>query len=211
MNIQVDGIYGDMQVIDINRTNKARPTVLLRCQVCGHERTVGLYKFGDGAGHDHVSCMMDIQRRCPKELKIALKKFQGVYHSAEQRCNNPNVANYKNYGGRGIQFRFSSFIEFYRTLWTSYLELPGGSLERVDNNGHYSPDNCTWVTKKQQARNRRSNIAIRVVHKKTQEELQYESIAQFLEDQGFPKTAAIAYQIVNQENRSYRGWRIYSC
>lgn len=65
-----------------------------------------------------------------------------AYISAKKRCNNPNSEGYPNYGARGIEFRFSSFEEFFEEVG----ERPdnGHSLDRIDTNGHYEPGNIRW-------------------------------------------------------------------
>ena len=72
------------------------------------------------------------------------------------RCNNPNCSQYSHYGGRGIQVceRWLKFENFYADMGDRPENL---SLERTDNSKGYSPDNCKWATKKQQARNTRTN------------------------------------------------------
>ena len=86
----------------------------------------------------------------PEELRPEYRS----YNSAKNRCTNPNNAAYKNYGGRGIEFRFRSFDEFLRCLGRRpTLEY---TLDRYpDNNGHYEVGNVRWCTRKEQAQNRR--------------------------------------------------------
>jgi hypothetical protein len=86
---------------------------------------------------------------------MAYKSFR----AAKDRCNNPNLKSYKDYGDRGIKFLFSSFEEFYNELG----ERPQGmTLDRIDTNGHYQVGNVKWSTYTEQANNTRRNHLITV-------------------------------------------------
>lgn len=76
------------------------------------------------------------------------------FYAARDRCTNPNHRQFKDYGGRSIQFRFGSFEEFYETLGPCPSSK---SLERMDPDGHYEKGNVCWATRKQQAKNRRTS------------------------------------------------------
>lgn len=71
-----------------------------------------------------------------------------------QRCTNPNISAYKYYGGRGISVcdRWMNFENFYADMGDSN----GFSIERINNDEGYSPENCKWVGKLEQTKNKRN-------------------------------------------------------
>lgn len=74
------------------------------------------------------------------------------------RCTNPNAKNYANYGGRGITVcdEWRTFSNFF--IWSINNGFkPGLSIDRIDVNKGYSPDNCRFITMEQQQQNRRNN------------------------------------------------------
>jgi len=78
-----------------------------------------------------------------------------------QRCNNPGHKQYVDYGGRGIRIcdEWADFESFYQwALSNGYDESL--SIDRIDNNKGYCPDNCRWVDGFTQANNKRNNRII---------------------------------------------------
>lgn len=82
-----------------------------------------------------------------------------TWKNMKDRCLNPNSSSYMNYGGRGITIcdqwlhGFPSFLNDMGRRPT-----PQHTIERINNDGNYEPDNCKWETRINQNRNRRSTI-----------------------------------------------------
>lgn len=81
--------------------------------------------------------------------------WQNIKNRCYNNCNNE----YKNYGGRGIAVCdewLHDFMSFYNwSMVNCYND--NLTIDRIDNNGNYEPNNCRWVTMKQQQQNKRSN------------------------------------------------------
>lgn len=78
-----------------------------------------------------------------------------IWCSMRQRCNDPGCNAYKYYGARGIKVctRWSDFANFLTDV--GERPHPDLSIDRIDNDGNYEPDNVKWSTRKEQVRNRR--------------------------------------------------------
>lgn len=108
--------------------------------------------------------LADQQRKpvAPKPVKprrsAAENKLRAVHSAMLQRCTNPNNADYAAYGGRGIYVaaEWASVEEFL--AWALPKYRPGLWVERVDNDGPYSPSNCELVTPLRQGRNRSNTL-----------------------------------------------------
>lgn len=76
-----------------------------------------------------------------------------------QRCNNPKCPKYDSYGGRGITIH-PNWLVYANFLRDMGPRPDGTTLGRKDNNGNYTPDNCSWQTSQEQAWNKQNTIYI---------------------------------------------------
>lgn len=157
-------VYGDLTVISPGKQGKAR--WLCRC-ACGAEReytTRALQKARSCGSHKTSAYLAALSAR-----NTVSKKYQGVHDSSSplwqvwrsmhRRCSDTSHQAYDDYGGRGITVSsdWATFEAF--SAWAVAAGYQRGfTIERLNNDGDYTPANCAWVTQEQQNRNKRSNI-----------------------------------------------------
>lgn len=80
-----------------------------------------------------------------------------AWNNMKNRCENPNVPRYKDWGGRGIVYdpRWKLFINFWNDMKADYKE--GLSIDRINNDKGYCKENCKWSTRSEQQRNKRNS------------------------------------------------------
>lgn len=118
---------------------------------CGNEKLVSKDRLKSGVTRS-CGCLMTESR---VKHGMADKPVYESYRSMMKRCYTPKTEGFDNYGGRGIKVCerwFKSFENFYADMGDRPV---GKTLDRIDVDGDYSPENCQWVTWKEQARNKR--------------------------------------------------------
>ena len=135
---------------------------LCRCE-CGTERIVASNNLSNGKTKS-CGCYADEIKRLRIKHGLTRRGFKKTleynsWASMIQRCTKPTNHKWKDYGGRGItvctRWR-NSFIKFLEDM--GRRPTPMHSIDRINNNGNYEPNNCRWATPKEQRTNQRKII-----------------------------------------------------
>lgn len=150
--------YGRLVAIRFLRRDKHHNfTWLFQCD-CGreHEAVIGSVRFG---AIQSCGCL---HRMIATKHGRSKTPEHGAWGAMISRCRNPNVKEYKHYGGRGITVaeRWLEFANFFADM--GERPSPLHSLDRINNNGNYEPGNCRWATAKEQQRNRRTTRIVKL-------------------------------------------------
>lgn len=90
------------------------------------------------------------------------KKARTTWAMMRQRCYNSSYVTYVNYGARGIRIcdRWLKFENFYLDMFPQPQHRERLTIDRIDNNGNYQPDNCRWATYSENTSNQRRSVKL---------------------------------------------------
>lgn len=162
---------------------------------CGNKTIVQGTKLTQGRTKSCGCYMIDRIKETNSSHGQRHTRLYGIYCKMKERCNNPNSIEYSSYGGRGIRLcpewenDFNSFYQWAKANgYTDSL-----SIDRIDNDKGYEPENCRWADRITQANNKRTNHYL-TYNGKTQ------SIAQWARETGLSQSCL--------RHRIYRGWDV---
>lgn len=150
--------FGRLTVLDFVETRKGQSIWNCLCD-CGNVTQVS-------AGHLKSNHTTSCGCYCKEQTKQALTthgltgaRLHRIWFAMKARCYNRNLPAYKNYGERGIKVCdewLNDFSAFYQWAMSNGYN-DNLSIDRIDVNRDYEPDNCRWATRKEQSLNKRTN------------------------------------------------------
>lgn len=154
--------FGRLFVIkEVHKHNGSRYW-LCRCE-CGNYKEIAQLHLRNGSIKSCGCYRKEFLNKCRTKHNKRHTKIYHIYAGIKRRCFNKNDKFYKYYGGRGITIckkwldSKTGFIDFYNwSMKNGYKD--GLTIDRIDVNGNYEPDNCRWVTMEVQVNNRRNTI-----------------------------------------------------
>lgn len=155
--------YGKLTITEVLEQNAIRRWLVNCTCACGNKTVNMLYANLRSGNTTSCGCVQRARTSAASkkhgETGTPLWK---TWTSMRQRCADRRTNEWNRYGGRGIQVCeewWNSFIPFRDWALASGYE-PGLTIDRIDNDGDYTPNNCRWATQTQQARNRSSNVFV---------------------------------------------------
>jgi hypothetical protein len=146
------------------REIKNRKTIWKCKCVCGTERLIVRCNLTRGQT-TNCGCLQRL--KTAERLKThgeSKTKLYGVWCAMRRRCYLKTTKDYKNYGARGIKVcdQWNEGYQSFKDWALQFGYVEGLTLERNDVNGDYTPDNCAWITKAEQAKNTRRSVMLTI-------------------------------------------------
>lgn len=154
--------FGLLTVIDIKKIDN-RTQAVCRCD-CGNIRNCDI-SYLKKSKSDTCGCKRAIQSsiggKCKNSHKKSYTRLYQIWENMKQRCLNKNFKRYDYYGGRGIGIceDWLNFVNFNEWAINNGYE-ENLTLDRIDNMGDYSPNNCRWITSFEQQSNTRKTVRL---------------------------------------------------
>jgi hypothetical protein len=154
--------FGRLLVIsdELHHTDRG-VKVLCKC-ACGTEKLINILSLCNGDSNSCGCIRSEVSSKKARRHGCVGRSGYNLWHAMKSRCYNESNAGYENYGGRGIRICeewLNSCAAFCDWVDENGYQ-PGLEIDREDNDGDYSPENCHFVTKIVNARNRRGNTSI---------------------------------------------------
>ena len=151
--------FNRLTILEKDYSHKSKRTfVCCKCD-CGETKSLLLQNIINETTKSCGCYGKEVQKEKKTTHSYSRTRIYRIFQCMKQRCYNPKSDRYKNYGGRGITICeewLSDFTNFYKwAINNNYSK--DLTIERVNVNGNYCPENCTWISNLEQGNNRTNN------------------------------------------------------
>lgn len=155
--------FGRLIVVERIPISNKRTMWICKCD-CGNEVSVDAYNLKSGHTQSCGCIHKEVTSRINKTHGLGNTRLYRIWNHMKTRCYRKSYHAFQHYGGRGIRVcdewlhNFQSFYDW--AMSNGYEE--NLSIDRIDTNGNYSPDNCRWATMADQNKNKRAKNGYKI-------------------------------------------------
>ncbi len=207
---KINNVYGLMKLLEIFKDNNTKRLMAkVQCIKCNK---IKIMRASDLMNSKLNSCFCQITKHGDNRTKL-----YSIYANMKYRCYNPNMHEFHNYGGKGIiicdeWLGDNGYINFKKWAYENGYK-DGLTIDRIDSNGNYCPQNCQWITRSENTiksnkicQHRKSNNGIYYGINQYEEYYEFENASEFGREHNID-SAKIRYYAHKKDKKFVNGWK----